>query len=94
MVENLKRIGYVNTFIITTKPGRFDEQLNSTIFLFSQMFSSDFFKNVLVCITNFGFDKKSISNRKNGIGPKKEAELIEEMQKEFKDRFGCDLSKN
>lgn len=55
------------------------------------MFSADFFHNVLVCFTRFAFDKKSISLRKKG-NALDEGNLIEQMQKEFKDRFSCDLS--
>jgi len=68
MVMNLKRIGYVHSFIITinSQDCRFNEQLDSTIKLFIQMFSSDFFRNVVVCFTRFAFDKKSISLRKKG----------------------------
>jgi hypothetical protein len=93
MVMNLKRIGYVHTFIITinSQDCRFNEQLDSTIKLFSQMFSSDFFYNVLVCFTRFGFDKKSVSLRKKGKALD-EGDLIEQMQDEFKNRFGYDLS--
>lgn len=68
MVMNLKRIGYVHSFIITinSQDCRFNEQLDSTIKLFIQMFSSDFFRNVIICFTRFAFDKKSISLRKKG----------------------------
>lgn len=93
MVMNLKRIGYVHSFIITinSQDCRFNEQLDSTIKLFSQMFSSDFFHNVLVCFTRFAFDKKSISLRKKG-NALDQGDLIEQMQDEFKNRFGCTLS--
>ena len=93
MVMNLKRIGYVHSFIITinSQDCRFNEQLDSTIKLFSQMFSSDFFHNVLVCFTRFAFDKKSVSLRKKG-NALDQGDLIEQMQDEFKNRFGCDLS--
>lgn len=92
MVMNLKRIGYVHTFIITinSQDCRFNEQLDSTIKLFSQMFSSDFFNNVMVCFTKFANDKKSVSLRKKGKSLDKE-DLISQMQDEFKNRFGCDL---
>ena len=93
MVMNLKLIGFVDTFIITinSQDCRFNEQLDSTIKLFSQMFSSDFFHNVLVCFTKFGYDKASIKNRSRGKSLDKD-DLIDSMQKEFKDRFGCELS--
>jgi hypothetical protein len=95
MVMNLKRIGYVHSFIITinSQDCRFNEQLDSTINLFIQMFSSDFFNNVVVCFTRFAFDKKSISLRKKGNALDQRV-LIEQMQDEFKNRFGCDLSEN
>lgn len=58
MVMNLKVIGFVNSFIITinSAENRFNEQLDSTIKLFIQMFSPDFFQNVIVCFTRFSFD--------------------------------------
>ena len=92
MVMNLKRIGYVHSFIITinSQDCRFNEQLDSTIKLFIQMFSSDFFHNVVVCFTRFAFDKKSISLRKKG-NALDQSVLIEQMRDEFKNRFGCDL---
>ena len=92
MVMNLKIIGYVNTFIITISYGvkRFDEQLESTIKLFIQMFSSDFFQNVLVCFTNFSFDEKSQNKRKTGKDSNQQ-QIIEGMQEEFKNRFAYDL---
>jgi len=55
------------------------------------MFSSDFFHNVLVCFTRFAFDKKSILLRKKG-NALDQGDLIEQMQNEFKNRFGCVLS--
>jgi predicted RNA-binding protein with RPS1 domain len=95
MVMNLRMIGFVDTFIITinSQDPRFNEQLESTIKLFSQMFSTDFFHNVQVCFTRFGYDKKQISNRKKGKSLD-EGSLIEKMQDEFKNRFGCDLTED
>jgi len=61
MVVDLKVIGYVNLFIITinSQEPRFNEQLNSSIKLFAQMFGEDFFNNVLICFTKFDASKKA-----------------------------------
>ncbi len=92
IVSSLKTIGFVHTFIITWNclENRFNEQLDSTIRLLSQIFSTDFFRNVLVCFTKFAHDKRSIGLRKKGKNLEK-PELIDQMQKEFKNRFGCNL---
>lgn len=85
----------MHTFIITWNclENRFNEQLDSTIRLLSQIFSTDFFKNVLVCFTRFAHDKRSIALRNKGKNLEK-PQLIEQMQKEFKNRFGCNLKPN
>ncbi len=55
------------------------------------MFSSEFFKNVIVCFTWFSFDKKSQKRRDDGKDSNQK-KLIEEMQEEFKNRFDYDLN--
>ena len=54
------------------------------------MFSDEFFANALVCFTRFASNKKSQALRKKGKELDK-AELILQMQDEFKNRFNCDL---
>lgn len=55
IVCDLKKIGFVNTFIITINYAepRFNEQLQATIKIFSDMFGSKFFENVLICFTKY-----------------------------------------
>ena len=54
------------------------------------MFSDEFFANALVCFTRFASNKKSQALRKKGKELDK-ADLILQMQDEFKNRFNCDL---
>jgi len=95
IVSSLKTIGFVNTFIITWNclENRFSEQLHSTIRLLSQIFSSDFFSNVLICFTKFAHDKKSVSLRKKGKNLEKD-QWVHQMQDQFKNRYGCSLKNN
>ena len=95
IVSSLKTIGFVNTFIITWNclENRFSEQLDSTIRLLSQIFSSDFFSNVLICFTKFAHDKKSVSLRKKGKNLEKD-QWVHQMQDQFKNRYGCSLRNN
>ncbi len=65
MVNILKTIGYVNTFliVINSENPRFDEQLKISIQLYIDMFSDTFLKHVLVCFTHFKNDPTSIEER-------------------------------
>jgi predicted GTPase len=69
MVFSLKRVGYVNTFLIAvnSEDPRMNDQLQQTLSLFQQMFGNDFFKNAIICFTKFGYDKKSETHRKKGL---------------------------
>ncbi len=68
MVISLKQIGYVNTFLIVlnSEEPRFNEQLQQTLQLFIQMFGQDFFKNSMLCFTKYGYDRRSLRERKAG----------------------------
>jgi predicted GTPase len=55
IVKKLRLIGYVHSFLIVMSPERrFDQQLQATITLFSQMFGAEFFKNAMLVFTKFG----------------------------------------
>jgi hypothetical protein len=55
IVKKLRIILYVHSFVIVlSSEKRFNQQLQSTITLFSQMFGPEFFKNVLLVFTKFG----------------------------------------
>jgi uncharacterized protein YqkB len=95
MVVDLKTLGYVNLFLITlnSEEPRFNDQLKSSIKLFSQMFGIDFFQNVLICFTKFNMDKKAIKLRENGKLLTKES-LISSYIKEFKKVFEVSLDQS
>ena len=61
MVNILKTIGFVNTFliVINSEEPRLNESLKQTIKLFISMFGDDFLRNSLICFSKFGFDTKS-----------------------------------
>ena len=82
MVEDLKAIGYVHTFIITinSEENRASDQLQATIKLFSQIFGSDFFQNVLICFTRFSSAPKHLKLRAKGMGGLSKEKLIEQYQ--------------
>ncbi len=65
MVASLKKVGYVNAFliVINSEEHRFSEQMQGSIKIFSQMFSTEFFTNTLLVFTRFGHDKRSIFER-------------------------------
>ena len=61
-INVVKNIGYVHNFliVINSQSPRFDEQLQTTIQLYIDMFSEKFFSNVQVCLTRFRTDQNSI----------------------------------
>lgn len=93
MVCELKVIGYVHTFmlIFNSEDPRFDEQLQSTLKIFSQMFGSEFFKNVLICFTKFSTSKRAEKEREKGKKPTKE-KLIKDYKVWFKSIYSYSLN--
>eukprot|EP00347_Sterkiella_histriomuscorum_P016428 403353215 len=65
MVQRLKCVGYVNTFLIalSSQEPRFNELLKQSFMIFQEMFGDEFFKNVLLCFTRFAHDKRSLRQR-------------------------------
>lgn len=60
--------------------------------LFIDIFSDEFVKNILICLTRFRNDPRSIEERKvNGSSKDK---IINSLKKEFLSRFGKPLSTN
>ena len=64
-VNCVRTIGYVHNFliVINSQNPRFDEQLQTTIKLYIDMFSDKFFSNVQICLTRFKTDQTSIQER-------------------------------
>jgi predicted GTPase len=62
MVLGLKNVGYVNAFVLVMNAAepRLSEQMQETIRLYSQMFSTEFFRNALLVFTRFSYDKNKI----------------------------------
>ena len=92
MVIDLKTIGYVHTFIIAinSEEPRLSEHLQATILLFSHMFSKDFFKNVLICLTKFNNSKKANNLRASGKKITRD-KLIEKYQQMFTEKFQVEI---
>ena len=93
MVYKLKLIGYVHTFmlIFNSEDPRFDEQLQSTLKIFSQMFGTEYFKNVLICFTKFSTSKRAEKERERGKKPTKE-KLIKDYKVWFKNIYSYSLN--
>ena len=66
MVDSLKAINYVNTFLVcfNSENPKFDEHLKSLMTIFQQIFGYEFFKNIMICFTRYAFDKRSEKKRK------------------------------
>jgi predicted GTPase len=88
MVVDLKTIGYVHTFIIAinSEEPRMSEHLQATIKLFSQMFSKDFFKNVLVCFTKFN-NSRRVTKKRDDFNKMSRKTLIKNLKEIFDEKF-------
>ncbi len=65
MVCKLKLLEYVNTFVVcfNSLQPRLDENQKSILKLFKEMFGTEFFTNVLICMTNWAQDLRSKRER-------------------------------
>jgi predicted GTPase len=67
IVYKLRVIHYVHSFLIVINSDeRYNQQLQSTITLLSQMFGSEFFQNAMLVFTKFTQNDDSVWARENG----------------------------
>lgn len=92
MVMNLKIIGWVNTFIIciNSNDNRINDQLQQTLNLFKDMFSVEFFRNAIICFTNFAYDSRTQRQRDEGRKLSEE-QMREGMKVKFIEKYEFDL---
>ena len=76
MVQTLKKIRFVNAFVIVFngQNPRIDLALKGILQIFKQIFGKDFLKNTIIQFSRWSFDKRASRLRsKNGITEKKHA---------------------
>jgi len=65
MVNYLKTVKYVNTFAICINclDPRLDENKQSILKLFKELFGDGFYENIMICFTRWSYDPKESKKR-------------------------------
>jgi len=89
LISNLKKIRYVNVFLITLKQQ--DNRLSNPLFemfeTFQIMFGKRFWKNVIIVVTHWKYDKTNIKIREKSIPPISEESWINQINSVFLKRW-------
>ena len=88
------QIKFVHVFVLTFngQDPRLSLSLKTMIRLFVKMFGDHFWKNVIFEVTRWGFDPRSIENRR--IKQESETKWIQDWNARFQQEFKIDVSFN